>query len=108
MRTLILTAALIAMTFLFYGSSKQEEPYRGDIIICTACRGTWAFYDPVEILERYKQYFIEKRIRVFVDSTTYKCGFILKGDGRTKFVDAKIADLHLVSECENFYGHWTY
>ncbi|HEX3072249.1 MAG TPA: hypothetical protein VHP30_01430, partial [Ignavibacteriales bacterium] len=87
MRTLILTAALIAMTFLFYGSSKQEEPYIGKIIVFTECRGMQAVYDPITIIENNRQYFLDKNIKIVIDAIEYKCGYELVKGNKAVFVE---------------------
>jgi hypothetical protein len=103
MRTLILTAALIAMTFLFYGSSPQKESYVGEVIVFTECRGTQAIYDPLKVIETNKQYFLDKNIRIVIDSMEYKCGYELVKGSKAVFVEPEAAEEGIINICESFF-----
>lgn len=103
MKLLALPAVLCGSLFLTPEIIRQEEPYAGDIIVFTQCRGTRAFYDPAQTIENNRQYFIDKHIRIFVDTREYKCGYLLAGENKSLYIDVKIDDAALIKTCEDFF-----
>lgn len=100
----LLTLALFfCMAFLFSGSSRQEESYIGEVIVFTECRGTQAVYDPLKIIENNKQYFLDKNIKIVIDTIEYKCGYKLVKENKAVFVEPEAAEEEMLNICESFF-----
>lgn len=93
-------ALLFSVTALLTGFTPQKNNSIGSISVYTKCLD---FQDPIDAIRNNKQFFIDRQITVFKDTTEEKCGYLLVKNSGEKLQLGFISDRELLKTCDEFF-----